>query len=426
MKKVIFIALLVCIGILLPGRTFADTNEGECKIINDYDKLEKTGEIRRYAEDNILYYSPYYNSKNACDNSEDWELPGFEGSIDCSADGIKNYAGEDILTKAFLNAIKENYPYYKKSAEKYGIPWQALAAIHYRETRFARTDNSYQVSGGGGGDFASQTDEAASILKAKGSFGSDDAAKSAFFGYNGRAAAYKEQAKRLGFSDAEANNGEGSPYVMNKYDEKRDPNKNGSSWGQIKRDGGGLSYPANQDFGAFVVYKALLSCNVGDNGGLIGSYAEAINQFAINLAWPDRTHDINDPKPAYREALQQYGYTSSGDINVRRGSSCGVFVASVLRKAGAISSISLGAANQRAYLERSPDWVEVPVGSAQPGDVRTISRICSGKHCNHIEIVVSINGSLKIASASYGDRTAGIGNYYSPSAGTDMRVFRRK
>ena len=79
--------------------------------------------------------------------------------------------------------------------------------------------------------------------------------------YNGMAAAYKTQAINLGFSSAEANVGEGSPYVMNRADKRRDPTveptKSNRTWGQIKSDGGSMVYPANTDHGAFVLFKAL-------------------------------------------------------------------------------------------------------------------------------------------------------------------------
>ena len=85
--------------------------------------------------------------------------------------------------------------------------------------------------------------------------------KYTFFAYNGIATVYKTQATSLGFSDAQAKNGEGSPYVMNRADAKRDPTveptKSNNTWGQIKTDNGSLSYPANTDYGAYVVYCAL-------------------------------------------------------------------------------------------------------------------------------------------------------------------------
>ena len=75
------------------------------------------------------------------------------------------------------------------------------------------------------------------------------------------AAAYKTQAINLGFTSAQANNGEGSPYVMNRADKRRDPTveptKSNGTWGQIKTNGGKLSYPANSAHGAFVLFSAL-------------------------------------------------------------------------------------------------------------------------------------------------------------------------
>src|SRR5690606_8848589 len=89
-----------------------------------------------------------------------------------------------------------------------------------------------------------------------------DNVKYTFFAYNGAAKPYIDQAIALDFSEEEAANGEGSPYVMNRYDAKRDPTiepvKSDESWGQIKSDGGSIEYPANSSpRGAFVYYNAL-------------------------------------------------------------------------------------------------------------------------------------------------------------------------
>lgn len=88
-----------------------------------------------------------------------------------------------------------------------------------------------------------------------------DNVKYTFFAYNGRSPLYVTQAKNLGFSQTQADNGEGSPYVMNRADAKRDPTvepaKSNNTWGQIKTDGGSLSYPANPGYGAFVLYNVL-------------------------------------------------------------------------------------------------------------------------------------------------------------------------
>ena len=48
---------------------------------------------------------------------------------------------------------------------------------------------------------------------------------------------------------------------MNRADQKRDPTveptKSNKTWGQIKKDFSSIEYPANEDYGAFVVYCAI-------------------------------------------------------------------------------------------------------------------------------------------------------------------------
>ena len=175
-----------------------------------------------------------------------------------------------------MEIIAQNQTVYENSAEKVGIPWQMIAVIHMRESGGKRENPSngqglYQFVNQQGGpyptgpvdeaEFQRQTDLAAEFLLAKAGSKADqlkngdaNAIKYTFFAYNGIATVYKDQAKALGFSDEEAENGEGSPYVMNKADEKREPS---STWGQIKVDGGRIEYPANDDHGAFVAFVAL-------------------------------------------------------------------------------------------------------------------------------------------------------------------------
>lgn len=151
-----------------------------------------------------------------------------------------------------------------------------MASIHFRETKLSRSGSSnkngpYQIWGSSypvgkltDQQFQTATDDAARFIKNKvGTINrnDDNSVKRAFFAYNGMAAAYKTQAINLGFSSAEANVGEGSPYVMNRADKRRDPTveptKSSRTWGQIKSDGGSMVYPANTDHGAFVLVKAL-------------------------------------------------------------------------------------------------------------------------------------------------------------------------
>ncbi|MBC7707619.1 D-alanyl-D-alanine carboxypeptidase family protein [Polaromonas sp.] len=91
--------------------------------------------------------------------------------------------------------------------------------------------------------------------------------KDTFFSWNGRAVVYMNQAHSLGFKFGR----DGSPYVMNKYDDLRNPDKNPSGWGQVKRDHGPIEYSANDDAGAFVIYRELMELAgtpIGDASGV--------------------------------------------------------------------------------------------------------------------------------------------------------------
>ena len=203
------------------------------------------------------------------------KYPG--GGGETPSGSYKDYRGQPILTSAQIKLLDGNKPFYQSAANKYGIPWQMLAAIHFREYVLKKAGPSnkngpYQIVGktyptGNYTDsqFQTATDDAAKFIKGKANGKNLSVAanvKYTFFAYNGTAKAYVQQAINLGFSSAEANNGEGSPYVMNRFDAKRDPTveptKSNKTWGQIKRDYGSIEYPANSDYGAFVLYNALL------------------------------------------------------------------------------------------------------------------------------------------------------------------------
>ena len=190
--------------------------------------------------------------------------------------GYKDYRGQDILTSAQIQLLNENKRFYQSAEKSTGVPWEVLAAIHFRETKLSRSGPSnkngpYQIWGSSypvgpltDTQFQAATDAAAQFVKGKvGTINANDdsAVKNAFFAYNGKATAYKNQATNLGFDSTGANIGEGSPYVMNRADKPRDPTveptKSNGTWGQIKADGGSLVYPANTDHGAFVLFKAL-------------------------------------------------------------------------------------------------------------------------------------------------------------------------
>lgn len=124
-----------------------------------------------------------------------------------------NYKGK--LSGRELRKIIENYPIYKEAANDADIPWQMLAAIHYRESSLSTKSRAH---GGpfqfdpplyqGEEDFTIGARLAARFLQNKSSYRLNpnteniNIIKDTFWGYNGRAY-------------GSSNN---SPYVMNQFD----------------------------------------------------------------------------------------------------------------------------------------------------------------------------------------------------------------
>lgn len=188
-----------------------------------------------------------------------------------------NYNFDQILTDSQINLLLENRRFYEEAERLHNVPWKILAAIHYRETKLRRYgpdngDGPYQIWGRNypigfytDSQFQTVTNDAAAFIKEKAGgrdlYTSHNNVKYVLFAYNGRSSEYIQQALDLGYGQEAANRGEGSPYVMNRYDAYRDPTveptKSNRTWGQIKTDNGPIEYPANTDFGAYVIYNSI-------------------------------------------------------------------------------------------------------------------------------------------------------------------------
>ena len=184
-------------------------------------------------------------------------------------------AGETKWTSAQLEQVKNNLPVYLEAQHQTGVPWEMLAAVHQREHGLAVSNPAngqgpYQLFSGterftpgdiSHDEFLRQTILAANFIKGKAaesrvggalSLDNPDKIKDVLFSYNGRAPAYIRQATNLGFTLG----AEGSPYVMNLADDRRDSTKN-PAWGQILTDGGPLG-KANHEPGAWLLVDGLV------------------------------------------------------------------------------------------------------------------------------------------------------------------------
>ena len=146
-----------------------------------------------------------------------------------------------------------------------------------------------------------------------------------------------------------------------------------------------------------------------------------IADTAIKFAWPEGEDDTQAPNAAYAAALRQYNIASmSTDHNWQIGKSCNAYVQTVMYATGIDDDFKASFDVFLDYVENDPDYIEVKVNEAQPGDIR----ILVSSQIDHIEIVVADTaGNLKIASASAGNRYGGIHSYYEESEKT-IRVFR--
>lgn len=237
-----------------------------------------------------------------------------------------------------------------------------------------------------------------------------------FFRYNGTAQKYVDKAISMGFSQEEAKNGEGSPYVMNMFDERRDPTspKMDPRWrGMYVADGVYDSNAISKRPGAYTQYAAI--------AGICGS--NSLNDVALKLAWPETGHGCN-AKPEYKEAMDKVNTGDVGGGIPVPGCSCDRFVATVIRYSGADPNVIKGNTDsQLIYFKQHPElYQEITnqhnTSNMQPGDIMVLN--------GHIMMYVKReDGTEGIASASIGSRTGEFSPhvYFSDSRG-NYHIFR--
>lgn len=232
-----------------------------------------------------------------------------------SPTGNLDYAGNPILTQGQLQTIHQNESVYQQAGQQGNVPWAMLAVIHLNETDLslvnpANGNGIYQITNNGKyyppgpisqQEFLQESVDATQEIHAAASnnYSGDtnissqttasSTIKDTLYSYNGRG--YASQAAQNGFNpNTQAY--EGSPYVMNKADAKRDPQALGpgeQTWGQIKTNSGAITYPANDFFGAFVVYSSLVgatsssSCSGNINCAVSANATQGLSQVRQNV-----------------------------------------------------------------------------------------------------------------------------------------------
>jgi hypothetical protein len=182
------------------------------------------------------------------------------------------------LPNAIRDGVTTNSALYQKVGTATGVPWQMIAGIHYRETSFGRNNPAngqgiFQNLNGEGGPYPTgpvgdaeferqltflanriQNDYVKRNLpdhrvKLDGDSTDPEVIKDTLYSYNGRAKLYAEQAAKRGFNP-NTQPYEGSPYVMNNYD---DAHKDLTADVADK----GVKLQVDPRLGAFTVYARL-------------------------------------------------------------------------------------------------------------------------------------------------------------------------
>lgn len=194
----------------------------------------------------------------------------------------------DPLPAWVVQRVNDNKNVYQQVSNETGVPWELLAAIHYREFNLRRdvnpsngqgiyqmysiynTDATYRAlattSTVSDDNFLNQTRYAANFIQSKAenttrtpivtprklvSNETDlNLIKSTLFSYNGRATSYATQAEQYGYNKTNQPF-EGSPYVMNLFDCQR------SAMGIITVDGSSSLDGIDTRLGAFTLLTRL-------------------------------------------------------------------------------------------------------------------------------------------------------------------------
>lgn len=305
--------------------------------------------------------------------------------------------GGGNLPQSVRDGIERLREDYETAAQATGVPWQLLAAVHYREANnganadmqagnpiggpYTRYSSAYDRYGYPR-SMAESAEFAARHLIGFARGGIVDGRidvpnpnpekiKDTLFSYNGRASVYAQQAADLGF-DPETQPYEGSPYVMNNYDGRHHRMR------IITQDFGGLD-GIDTRFGAFTIYARLgggtSSADCPEGGAVLGSAV----QTALRYAWPDyHAAPYLVYKPEYRRAINAAiarGEFVGGGPNP--GVDCGGFTTRVMRDSGAdprFNRYESTVTYQRRYMEENPDRYErvrnvTNTSNLQPGDI---------------------------------------------------------
>ena len=407
-KKAIYKLLSLVCGVMLVAATVVSIITPQITYaVCDYDE-------EFYSSNDIMFYNP-------CDDGD---------SSTCTSTGITLGVVSDVTKqKAEAAQIKQkaeaNMEIYKYAAEQTGVPWQIIAALHYRE---AGMDPNRSMADGSALSAGESMDNLPIYSDAK----TDAADKTAHF-IAMAASVYGLNADSLskwsvddwGEAFLAYNRGNNykiakqsytlSPYVMNYIDKDHE----NMAWTKNDSYFNGSTTPTNnlyddkvkdESLGALAVANYLgLTAASGDdatasgsgNCGGNGAVQNDIVQTAINLSWPTAASTDGraegEGKPEYIQAMKDVGTYGQGCSGLTYGSDCSIFVTTVMRSSGVDPDFPMGTWNELKYLPNSPDYERIEnIGSTsnmQPGDILIIAPSGSCGYCGSGHVLLYIGDS---------------------------------
>lgn len=374
---------------------------------------------------------------------------------DLIPEAVAKMEAANIQQRAEAN--KERYLHAERET---GVPWQVVAALHYRE---ADMNSSRSISNGqplGSGrnvdGFIIDADPNVDAAKAAGHFinvaaGVYGLKKDNLQSWNVHNWGEAFLAYNRGYMYSVANEPyTKSPYVMNYYDSQYIDMK----W--IRADSYFKSKKMNNLVGSTETRPGALavatylgfsfatggsvgggSANCGGNAGASGDIAAT----AVSLSWPKRCNqsgakpgvdcgNTSQPKPEYSQAMKEVGLDTAGCGP--SGADCGVFVATVMRKSGVDPEFPTGTMSIATYMRNSSEYVRViatDTSQLMPGDIFVVNAGSGAGSNGHTMIYVEGgggDGGGSNASASCSSRTGDRGTniIFSDSRGA-YEIFRR-
>lgn len=317
-----------------------------------------------------------------------------------------------------IDNINKSKAAYIQASQATGVPWQLIAAVHYRE---ASNNPAQDIQAGNpfGGPYKQESTDygngypqnleqsaeiAAKHLIAVSSSGvvkkpvnipspDPEAVKDTLYSYNGRAPTYADQAARLGFN-RDTQPYEGSAYVMNNFDSRH------TGMMAISKDHGPAD-TIDSRLGAFTFYYRLIGGSPdGKISTPLSNCTTNINSGDIVAIARSQVGTKEDPLGSncggtpQQDGLTVASYTSSDRICEFW---CADFVSWVYNKAGRPFTGGVSGGWRIPGVFKMEEWLmqngtfttrEQNAFPPQPGDVISFA----GDGDGHVGIVESVDG----------------------------------